>query len=220
MSAAAAPSVTICGRSLGRPGHLCAFFDSREQEYDVLAPFYKEGLDAGEEVINIVDAHRHDDHCRRLARYEIPVEQAITAGALKVLTAEDTYTAGGRFDAQRMYDLLQTALVEARHHGRRVRASGIMDWSRKGTPGTEALMEYEARVNVLVPMYDCTLMCVYDIASISGQEMMDILLTHPFVVNRRRVLENPYYVAPIDLLKEQLLDSSVQLGSQTPPQLS
>lgn len=202
------PSVTLCGRSLGRPGHLCAFFDSREQEYDVLAPYYKEGLDAGEEVITIVDAHRRDDHCRRVARYEIPVEHAVSEGTFRVLTSEDTYTAGGRFDAQRMYDLLQSALANAKRHGRRVRTSGVMDWSRRGTPGTEKLMEYEAKVNVLVPMYDCTLLCVYDIAAVTGEQMMDILATHPWVVHRRRVLENPYYVAPIELLKEQLLETA------------
>lgn len=202
-----APSVTLCGRSIGRPGHLCAFFDSRDQEYDVLAPYYKEGLEAGEEVITIVDAHRKEDHCKRVAHYEIPVEHAMADGTFKVLTSEDTYTAGGRFEAQRMYDLLHGALVDARNHGRRVRTSGVMDWSKKGTPGTEELMQYEARVNVLVPMYDCTLLCVYDLAAITAKEMMDILTTHPYVVHRRRVLENPYYVAPIDVLKQQLLDS-------------
>ena len=36
-------------------------------------------------------------------------------------------------------------------------------------------------------MYDCTLLCVYDLAKISGQMMMDILTTHPYVVHRRRV---------------------------------
>ena len=203
-----APSVHICGRNVGRPGHLCAFFDSREQEYDVLAPYYKEGLAAGEEVITIVDADRKDDHCKRVAHYEIPVEHAMADGTFKVLTAEDTYTAGGRFEATRMYELLQSALVDAKRHGRRVRTSGVMDWSNAGTPGTEELMEYEARVNVLVPMYDCTLLCVYDISKISATAMMDILQTHPYVVHRRKVLENPYYIAPIDVLKEQLLDTA------------
>ena len=45
----------LCGRSLESPGHICAFFDSREQQYDVLSPYYKEGLDSGEEVVTIVD---------------------------------------------------------------------------------------------------------------------------------------------------------------------
>ena len=209
------PNVTLCGRSLERPGHICAFFDSREQEYDVLSPYYQQGLDDGEEVVTIVDAHRHDDHCQQMRQRGIAVDDAMAAERLKVLTAENTYTAGGSFDSQRMYDLLQGALADAKRNGRRVRTSGVMDWSAKGAPGTDQLMDYEARVNVLVPIYDCTLLCVYDVSKISGQMMMDILATHPYVVHRRRILHNPYYVEPIDMLKDLLLDSPLQASPPT-----
>jgi hypothetical protein len=218
---ASRPNVTICGRSLESPGHICAFFDSREQQYDVLAPYYKEGLDSGEEVITIVDTDEHEAHCKHMHVRGIPVDAAMDAGVLKVFTAENTYTAGGRFEATRMYDLLQGALADAKRSGRRVRTSGVMDWSSRGAPGTEELMDYEARVNVLVPLYDCTLLCVYDLAKITGEMMMDILSTHPYVIHRRRVLHNPYYITPIDVLKEKLLDelplSSAPVASQ--PQL-
>jgi hypothetical protein len=211
------PNVTLCGRSLESPGHICAFFDSREQQYDVLSPYYKEGLDSGEEVVTIVDADEHKAHCKHMHLRGIPVDAAMEQGTLKVFTAEDTYTAGGSFDATRMYDLLQGALAGAKRNGRRVRTSGIMDWSAKGAPGTEQLMDYEARVNVLVPIYDCTLLCVYDLAKINGEMMMDILSTHPYVIHRRRILHNPYYVAPIDVLKEKLLDEVAIPVSQQPP---
>jgi hypothetical protein len=208
------PNVTLAGRSLERPGHICAFFDSRDQQYDVLTPYYQEGLDDGEEVVTIVDAHEHDAHCNHMRARGFPVDEAMNAGVLKVLTAENTYTADGRFDAQRMYDLLQGALADAKRNGRRVRTSGVMDWSARGAPGTEQLMDYESRVNVLVPIYDCTLLCVYDVSKISGQMMMDILATHPYVVHRRRVLHNPYYVQPIEMLKEALLDQAPAAGAQ------
>lgn len=34
-------TVTLCGRQLQEPGHICAFFDSRSKEYDVLVPYYE-----------------------------------------------------------------------------------------------------------------------------------------------------------------------------------
>jgi hypothetical protein len=211
------PNVTLCGRSLEQPGHICAFFDSRAQQYDVLSPYYKEGIDAGEEVITIVDAHEHDAHCQHMRLRGIPVDAAMSSELLKVFTAETTYTADGKFDATRMYDLLQGALADAKRKGRRVRTSGVMDWSARGAPGTEQLMDYESRVNVLVPLYDCTLLCVYDLAKISGEMMMDILTTHPYVVHRRRIIQNPHYVAPIELLKEQLFDAEpVRIPSISP----
>ena len=204
----ASRTVTLCGRALKKPGHICAFFDSRNEEYDILVPFFKEGIALDEEVINIVDAHRHGSHCDRLRAEGVDVEKEMSEGRLHVLTAEDTYLKGGRFGSQRMYELLQTALAEAHGKGRRVRASGVMDWTLQGAAGTEELMEYESRVNFLVPAYGCVLLCVYDINETSGRMMMDILSTHPYVLHRGRVRENPYYVPPLERLGAVLLPNA------------
>ncbi len=198
-------SVTLCGRHLDRPGHICAFFDSRDEQYDVLAPFFKEGLDQGEQVITIVDADGQADHQRRLTSRGVAVDASLAGDDLRMLTSEDTYTSGGRFSAVRMYRLLQGALADARQHERRVRAAGVMDWSTRGYEGTGELMAYEARVNFLVPAFDCTLLCVYDLEKVDGRTLMDIMATHPYVVYRRQIKENPYYVPPIEVLRDVLL---------------
>jgi hypothetical protein len=209
--------VTLCGRSLDEPGHICAFFDSRTEEYDVLTPYFKEGIALEEEVINIVDTHRHRDHCNRLKAQGIDVDAAMGEGRLQVLTAEDTYMKGGRFGAQRMYEMLQGALADAHQKGRRVRTSGVMDWALHGAAGTEELMEYESRVNFLVPTYDCTLLCVYDINEISGRMMMEILTTHPYIIFNKQIRENPYYVAPLERLRQVLLpDGAPMTQSELP----
>src|SRR5690606_25676625 len=94
-------------------------------------------------------------------------------------------------------------------NGRRVRTSGVMDWSLRGYPGTEELMEYEARVNVLVPIYQCTLLCVYDLAELGGRVVMDVLRTHPYVIDRGEILKNPYYRPPVEMLQSLLLRDAV-----------
>jgi hypothetical protein len=198
-------NVSLCGRSLGQPGHICAFFESRDEQYDLLVPFYQEGLEQGEQVINIVDHDCLGEHHAHLSRRGIGVEEATVRGALRTFAAEDTYLAGGSFGAERMYDLLQGALATARRDGWRVRASGVMDWVHRGRPGTEELLAYEARVNVLVPMFDCTLLCVYDLERLNARMLMDILATHPYVIHRRQILQNPYYRPPIELLRDMLL---------------
>jgi hypothetical protein len=198
-------NVTLCGRSLGQPGHICAFFDSRDEQYDILAPFYREGLDQGEQVINIVDRDCEGSHFAHLIRRGIDADEAIASGSLKVFAAEETYVVGGSFAAERMYDLLQGALASARRSGWRVRATGVMDWSQRGYPGTGELLEYEARVNVLVPIYDCTLLCVYDMDRLDARTMMDVLATHPYVIYRQQILQNPYYRPPLEVLRDMLV---------------
>ena len=198
-------SVTLCGHRLDEPGHICAFFDSRTEQYQVLSPYYREGIEQGEQVITIVDADDMSGHITRMKAHGVPVEEAMADDRLKVFTAESTYTVGGSFAAERMYDTLQGALADARRAGFRVRTSGVMDWCYEDCPGTEQLMEYEARVNVLLPIYDCTLLCVYDLDRLDARSLMDILATHPFVLHRRELLKNPYYRPPVDLLQDMLL---------------
>jgi hypothetical protein len=48
--------------------------------------------------------------------------------------------------------------------------------------------------------------------------MMEILATHPYIVHGRRIRENPYYVAPIERLREVLLpDAPAASAAATPP---
>src|ERR1043165_520925 len=44
MSPATVP-VTLAGRELAPPRHVCCFFDSTAQQYEVLIPYLREGLD-------------------------------------------------------------------------------------------------------------------------------------------------------------------------------
>jgi hypothetical protein len=64
--------------------HICAFFNTADEEHKVLRSFIKDGLDAGEKGLHIVDPDLRDDHLKRLARSDINVEQAISSGQLEV----------------------------------------------------------------------------------------------------------------------------------------
>jgi hypothetical protein len=196
--------VTLCGCRLEKPGHVCAFFDSRTEEYDVLAPFYAEGLGSDEEIITVVGAERYTDHCQRLQSHGIDVPKQMQDGMLHVLLADDWYMKGGPFSAPRMYDLVQGALADLQKKGRRARGAGVMDWALRGGTDTRQLMEYESRVNFLIEAYDATLLCVYDINEISGRMLMELLATHPFIIHGRVLRENPYYTPPLDRLLEVL----------------
>ena len=208
--------VSLCGHKLEKPEHICAFFDSRDEQYDVVVPFYLEGIQRGEQVVTVVDAVEHEDHCRQMTARGIAVDEAVADSSFRVLTSEETYT-NGPFSADRMMGLLHEALIEARRHGRRVRASGIMDWASRGHAGSEELRDYEAKCNLLPPKYDCTLLCIYDLRRLSGAQVMDVLATHPLVLRHGRIQENPYYQPPIELTKDKLLiGRDIRRGSKRP----
>jgi hypothetical protein len=196
-------SIHLCGQEIEQPGHICAFFTSRDEEYDTLIPYLKDGVEAGEQVLNVVDEDRLSDHRARLEAGGV----ATNGGRVQVASSEDTYLAGGHFDMSRMVGFVREQLVNAATRGRFVRTAGWMDWIYRSAPGTDRVMEYEARMNLLVPTFDCTFMCVYDLTKLSGHMVVDIMATHPYVILNGRIRQNSFYVPP-DIYLSQLLSQT------------
>jgi hypothetical protein len=192
--------VTLCGERLPGPGHVCAFFDSRQEKYDMLASYFGDAIRAGDRIINVVDQARKDDHLTQLDRAHVPVREALARHQMEVLTSEETYLRDGVQDLEGMLDLLRGALESAHREGRCVRTCGEMNWIGRSSIPIERVLEYEAKVNQFVPTFDCTLVCLFDTADMSAALVSDILATHPFAIIKNRLRPNPYYVAPDEYL--------------------
>jgi MEDS: MEthanogen/methylotroph, DcmR Sensory domain len=204
-------TATLCGQSLRGLQHVCAFFDSRDEEYEILNPYFREGLESGEEVVTIVESSCHDEHIQRMTAGGVNVATAREAGQLKVLASEESYIKDRVFVVERMYLMLEEVLRSACHGPfRSVRTMGDMEWALHNLPGTDDLMVYEARVNRLAAHHDCTLLCAYDINRFSGRVIGDVLATHSHVIINGKVHENPYYVDPVTYLHKLALRRSAQ----------
>src|SRR5664279_4293689 len=82
--------IRLAGRLLGGPmRHVCAFFNSPEDEYRVLLPFVKEGFDVGEKAVHIVNPRRRDEHGRRLTSVGIDPRVAQQTGQLDLRSWTD-----------------------------------------------------------------------------------------------------------------------------------
>ena len=212
--------VTVCGHPLPCATHICAFFDSVEQEYDCLVPYFAEGLKQGEQVVTIRDAQEMAPHTRALQdRMDVRLDEPLRTGQFRVLASEETYLRDGFFGHERMGLMLEDVLKEAEASPfGRVRTCGDMTWALREMPGTDELMEYESRVNAFLQNHDCTLMCVYDVNKFSGRAVMDVLATHPMVLMGDRMYENPYYVEPTEYLQTLLRRGSAPLAkNETQP---
>jgi hypothetical protein len=198
--------VTLCGKKLSGLRHICAFFDSREQQYELLGPYYMEGIDRGDQVVTILNSKGHADHVSRLEDAGLPVREARDREQLKIFAAEDTYLKDGVFVAERMYNMLAEVLNGAKSTPFRfVRAVGDMEWALENCDGVEDLIVYEARVNQLAPQHDCTLLCAYDVNRFSGRVIADVLATHSHVLMNGQIFENPHYIEPIRYLHKLAL---------------
>jgi hypothetical protein len=184
--------------------HVCAFFNSRDEEYDILLPFFREALDQGEQNLHIVDPAMEQDHLRRLQDAGIDTGACCVSGQLQVLPWNRAYVDDhGTFDKANMLATIEALTGEGRDTDfKRLRIMGNMGWAFRKLDGTDQLIEYEAEVNEVVARNRQPAVCVYDVANLTGAMMMDLLRTHPRVLIGGVLQENPFYTPPAEMLEE------------------
>src|ERR1700720_3483153 len=68
-------SVELAGVNLAGRNHVCAFFNTIDEEHRMLGSFYKDGLDRGEKAAHIVDPEYRQEHLKRLPEAGIHVQE-------------------------------------------------------------------------------------------------------------------------------------------------
>jgi hypothetical protein len=152
---AEAQQVHLAGSVLDRKRHVCAFFHDRDEEYRVLMPFITEGFRHGDRAVHIVDPQHRPDHIERLRENGIDPEGAEATGQLAVLRWEDAYLREGHFDQNAMLALIEEVLTEGKTRGFPLtRLVANMEWALEDRPGVDDIVEYETRLNFVLPKYD------------------------------------------------------------------
>ena len=196
-------AATIGDSEVRCPCHACAFFHSRDEEYELLLPFAKDGYQAGDRLFQVVDKEHRDERRRRLSCFGVDLEKAESAGQLEVRPWEEAYLRGNRFDQHAMLELVESVLQEGSAKGfPMTRLWANMEWALEDFPGVHDIVEYEARANKIVPKYPAICVCTYDLNKFSAPVVMDIMRTHPQVIIGGILQDNPFYVPPEDFLTE------------------
>jgi MEDS: MEthanogen/methylotroph, DcmR Sensory domain len=204
-------SVQFAGGDLGGQRHICAFFNSIDEEHRVLRSFFKDGFDRGERATHIVDPAKREDHLKRLAEAGINVQQAMDSGQLELRPWRETYLRGDRFDQDAAVALIEEILQSGAAAGYALtRLVGHMEWALLDKPGVHNLLEYEMRLNYVLPKYNDPVVCTYDLSKFPASLVMDIMRTHPVVIIGGILQENPFFVPPDQLLLELRERSSVR----------
>jgi hypothetical protein len=196
-------SVQFAGGTLGRHRHICAFFNSLDEQHRVLRSFITDGFERGEKALHFVDPELRDEHLKRLAEAGIDVERALSSGQLEVRRWQDAQLRGERFDQNAMLALIEEVLQSGTAAGYPLtRFLAHMEWALLDKSAIENLVEFETRVNYVSPKYDDPLICAYDLSKFSANVVMDIMRTHPVVIIGGVLQENPFFVPPDEFLLE------------------
>jgi MEDS: MEthanogen/methylotroph, DcmR Sensory domain len=148
-------AIHLAGTTLDRYRHVCAFFHTRDEEYKVLLPFIKEGIERHEKAFHIVDPALRHDHVCRLEEAGIDVTACESSGQLEVRRWEEAYLRQGHFDQHAMLALIQEVLETGKtQQFPLTRLVANMEWALEDRPGVNDLVEYETRLNFILPKYD------------------------------------------------------------------
>jgi hypothetical protein len=195
--------IPFAGAELTRPRHVCAFFNSEDEEYRVLLPFIKDGFDSSHKAVHVVSPTRRTRHVEHLAAVGIDVAAAQDTGQFEIRDSTETYLSDGRFDQDRMLHTFKSMAggsADGTYPLSRIVCQ--MEWASCHPSCIHDLIEFEARVNDVWCEHDDAVVCVYDLARFSGDAVIDIMRTHPMIIVGGILQQNPFFVRPQEFLRE------------------
>lgn len=192
------------------PGdHICAFYRQPAERDEIMLPFLRDGLLAGDKCVCVVDSC-DPGHVRE----QLGAEPGHRDDQLEVLDSDGTYLAGGGFLPEEMLTFWNTKTAACLRDGgfTFVRNVGDMTWAHRQKPGVGELIAYESELNRLMSVYPQANLCLYDLGRCSVELALDVLKTHPKVLMGGMVLENPFYLEPEEFLAARERKSHQQSG--------
>ena len=195
--------IPFAGSELGGYRHVCAFFNSPQEEYATLLPFVRDGLERGERAYHVLPARYRQEHLDQLRSAGIDVRAAQQRRQLEVATPEEVYLRNGRFSKEAMLEVIQEALKARPTLGFPLtRLIAHAEAVLQDGSGANEWIEYETRLNDVLPHYHDPVICTYDANLLNGAIAVDLLRTHPVAIIGGRLYENPFFVPPTKFLPE------------------
>ena len=174
--------------------HICLIYENSAEQMACTIPFLNEGLARDERCLYIADDRTALAIAQTLAATGTDVAQEQERGALRILTKQDTYLTGGKFDPHTMIEFLRSARTQALTDGfSGLRLTAEMSWALGAEIGCNRLIEYEVLLNDFLANSRSVILCQYDRWRFDSAVIHDVLQTHPIAILGDLVCPNPYY---------------------------
>lgn len=185
--------------------HMCYLYNDEDERRSVMAQYTNKGLEIGEVVGYFADRETQDLVDSHLADMGIHLPEATDPGQAMFRRAGDIYCPNHHFSPEQTLNQLKILHRQSHDlHHCELRVTGEMSWAlAPNITGVERLVEYEARVNLLMETHPLTAICQYDTNQFDGITIFEILKVHPMMVVRGQIVHNPYYVPAREYLTSQ-----------------
>jgi MEDS: MEthanogen/methylotroph, DcmR Sensory domain len=179
------------------PGdHICAIQTSLRRD-DVLLPFLRDGLDAGHKCVAALTEELNDLQRQRLGS-QADVQRWLASGQLELRAAHATVTTPATSSITTMIDFWERAQApDPDSDGYEcTRLAVEAGWWLPQLSNITQMLSFESILNRLSAQHSAATLCLYDVSTIDGALLMDLIRTHPRLVIEAEPVHNPAYLPP------------------------
>jgi hypothetical protein len=188
-------SLGFSGQQVSAGLHICQIFADDGEQMEVLLACLRSALQAGERVSCFSDRLDPALLADTLQANGISIDRATQSGALALARSSPAYFPDGSFVPERILAAISQYAAESLAQGYpAARVIGEMPPDVQRLPGGSRLLEYEARVSLLLEQHPVSATCQYDARLFDGATLMDVLKVHPLMIVRGSVIHNPFFI--------------------------
>ena len=174
--------------------HIAYFWES-ERQFEEAVGFLLVGIRNGDHIV----VFGHDDANKKvvdvLRKRGIDTDHLQTSERMTVVT-------GGPSGDKMLGNIGDTFSRSVERGCGCIRLLGNIGWSKPGWPDDLDILAFEAKVTGAAKQFPCVVMCMYDVASVSGTVMVHgAYETHPLTFCGNVLRENPFYVGVDEFLE-------------------
>jgi hypothetical protein len=171
-----------------RLGDHIAYFWEREHEFEEAVKFLVLGIRQGEHAVVFGHDEANEKVLGILRRSGLDTRHLEATNRLSVI--------GGGPNGEQMLGGIGAKFQQAVESGSRcIRLLGNIGWAKPGWPDELDILAFEAKVTGAAKQFPCVVMCMYDVAHLSGTVMVHgAYETHPLTFCGNVLRENPHYV--------------------------
>lgn len=166
--------------------HVCMFYQSKDDLFDTVGPYFKAGLESNEFCLWFPTAPPTVDEARLGLSRRIPDLQGhLAAGNMEIVRGEAWYLDGDRFDIERLNrawdDKLRGALANG-YDGMRASGNPFSLHSKHWNH----VCDYERQLTGILAGKRMIALCAYPIAVTSAATVLEVAQVHQLAAARRR----------------------------------
>jgi DNA-binding CsgD family transcriptional regulator len=175
--------------------HFCLFYETKQDLFDTLVPYFKAGLESNEFCVWVVSEPLTLDEARDALRQGVPdFDRYLAKESIEFFPGREWYLKENEFGLKRIIDGWMEKLQHALNHGfEGMRASGNAFWLT--TKHYEDFCAYEQELNGSLAGQPITVLCTYPLTASKAADILDVARAHQFTFAHRKgdweVIESP-----------------------------